>query len=187
MSEPAVHTITEVTRRNIIDAITIGKIPWWGRMEETDFLSRLYDLEKMPSTDRRYKTAYQDVWKHREMNKDWEDDWIFSDSRFNLFRASDEELLRFLCEMAHPAVRPDEEDVALVVKTLNSQLIADGWELAACGEISGKPVFAARRLLEGAGAAVKHARNIADVLVLRTSVSRSREWKLLFWTIQNLP
>jgi hypothetical protein len=65
--------ISEITRRDIFDAIRIEEICWWGRLEETEFLSRLYDLSQMPSTDSRYTDASGDIWKHRVANDDWED------------------------------------------------------------------------------------------------------------------
>jgi hypothetical protein len=37
---------------------------------------------------------------------DWDEDWIFYDSRFGL-ADSDDALVRFLAEMLHPAVRTD--------------------------------------------------------------------------------
>ena len=93
--------ISEITRKDIFDAIRIEKIGWWGRLEEGEFLSRLYDLSQLPSTDARYTDASGDIWKHRVANDDWEDDWVFSDDRFSLNRGDDEILLRFLCETIH--------------------------------------------------------------------------------------
>jgi len=45
--------ITQITRRDIIDAITVEKISWHGRLEEAEFLSRLFNLSALPSTDHR--------------------------------------------------------------------------------------------------------------------------------------
>jgi hypothetical protein len=78
-------------------------ICWWGRLDECEFLTRLYDLEALPSRDPRFATAREDIWQHRENNFDWEDDWIFHDARFGL-ATSDEKLLRFLAETLHPTV-----------------------------------------------------------------------------------
>lgn len=99
--------ISELTRRDIRDAIHIESIFWEGRLDETAFLSRLYDLQKLPSTDGRFKDAEGDIWQHRVNNHDWEDDWIFYDSRFELQTGDDEIFLRFLCETIHPVVRQD--------------------------------------------------------------------------------
>ncbi|MFP3409426.1 hypothetical protein SB757_32940, partial [Pseudomonas sp. SIMBA_065] len=81
------------TRRNIFDILKIEDIWWAGKLDETEFLSRIYDLESMPSTDSRYENAIGDIWQHRINNYDWEDDWIFSDARFNLLNCDDVTLL----------------------------------------------------------------------------------------------
>jgi hypothetical protein len=137
--------ISEVTRRNIFDNLSVGKINWSGRLSEVDFLGRLYDLSQMRSFDHRFGDAAGDIHQHRIMNYDWESDWIFSDPRFNLLRCEDEVFLRFLCEMIHPIVQPDEEEVKKLLKIFNENLSVDDWQLVEVTRISGKPVFAGRR------------------------------------------
>ena len=74
------NNISEITRQDILDIIKDGfivhldepaydsnvgdyimeypvKIPFYGRIDEISFLSRIYDLEKMPSKDSRYRNA----------------------------------------------------------------------------------------------------------------------------------
>lgn len=137
------RAITEVTRREIIDHFTAGRISWSGRLEEQMFLARLYDLQSLPSADPRFKDAAGDIWKHRVLNNDWDDDWVFYDRRFNLLRCADEEFLRFLCETVHPVVRSDTDEARGLVAELNRMLVTDGWELFEHKQISGRPVFAA--------------------------------------------
>lgn len=68
----ATKFITHVTRRKIFDTISLSKVLWEGRLEEPDFLARIYDLDSMPSTDSRYKSAAGDIWQHRVNNpQDW--------------------------------------------------------------------------------------------------------------------
>jgi hypothetical protein len=140
------NEISEVTRRAIIDFLVASSVGWAGRLTEDDFLARLYDLTSMASTDGRFENAAGDIWKHRIMNFDWGEDWVFYDSRFNLLRAPDENFLRFLCETAHPVVRPDSEAARELVAAYNRELAADGWSLVEAKQISGKPVFAAQKL-----------------------------------------
>jgi len=71
--EPA-RRISHVTRRDIFDYIRTEFSSWCGRLEETAFLSRLYDLEALPSSDYRFSTAYRDIVQHRQNNYDWDDD-----------------------------------------------------------------------------------------------------------------
>jgi hypothetical protein len=146
------NTITEVTRRAIIDYLTTTNVVWSGRLPEDDFLSRLYDLTAMRSTDFRFRNAAGDIFQHRINWRDWEDDWVFYDVRFNLLHVPDQEFLRFLAETIHPVVRPDSDEARDLVAAYNNELATDGWQLVEVKQISGKPVFAPRRA--GARAAV---------------------------------
>jgi len=141
-------SVSEITRRDIFDAIRNEKIAWWGRLSEVEFLSRLYDLSSLPSHDHRFSSASEDIWQHRENNpEDWPDDWIFTDPRFDLLHSSDEAFLRFLCEMVHPVVRQDTQEVERLVTMFNHHLANDGWKIVPRTQIFGRPVFAARRLI----------------------------------------
>ena len=139
--------ISEITRRGIVDALILNKINWCGRLDEPAFLSRLYDLKSMPSTDHRFSDAAGDIWQHRINNYDWENDWVFYDSRFNILHTSDEDLLKFLCEMLHPVVRPDVEEAENIRTILNDLIVKDGWEIREQMRVSGHPVFAPVRAI----------------------------------------
>lgn len=136
--------ITEITRRDVIDAIWAESIDPYGRLEELDFLSRLWDLEAMPSTDSRFRNAHGDICQHTINNDDWEPGWVFDDPRFDLLGGDDEIFLRFLCEMLHPVVRPDSTDAERICQLFNSFLPNDGYQLVEKARISGKPVFVGR-------------------------------------------
>lgn len=133
--------ITQVTRRAIIEEL--DGVNWAGRLDEVAFLKRLYDLERLPSTDSRYQTAAQDIAQHRLAWEDWPREWVFFDERFDLRDGEgDETLLRFLAEVVHPVVRPDPVEARSLAERLNGHLRADGWELVEHSQISGRPVFA---------------------------------------------
>jgi AbiJ N-terminal domain 3/Abortive infection C-terminus len=141
------RSISEITRRDAFDMLTLDGINWAGRLEEPDFLARIWDLADMRSTDGRFKDAAGDIWQHRVNNpQDWEDDWVFTDGRFDLMHGDDETLLRFLAEMVHPAVRPDEDEARSLVESINKKLAADGWALVEVDQVSGRPIFAGRRI-----------------------------------------
>ena len=40
--------ISELTRQDIFDAVRVEGIDWPGLLEEPEFLSRIWDLEKLP-------------------------------------------------------------------------------------------------------------------------------------------
>lgn len=136
--------ISEITRRDIIDSIFLEQINLYGRLEETEFLARLWDLDSMPSTDSRFQNATGDIWQHTVNNDDWEHGWIFSDSRFNLMSGDDETFLRFLCETIHPVVRADVTECERLSQLYNSCLKNDGYQIIEKARISGKPVFIGR-------------------------------------------
>jgi len=132
--------ITEITRRDIIDAIFINKIDFYGRLGEIEFLSRIWKLETMPSTDSRYKNAEGDIWQHTVNNDDWDRNWVFSDSRFDLMN-NDEMFLKFLCESIHPAIRSDAAECRTICAMYNEYLKNDNVQLWEEKYISGKPIF----------------------------------------------
>jgi hypothetical protein len=139
------NSITEVTRRDIVAHLRASEISWAGRLSQPEFLARLFDLDKLPSNDDRFSTARGDISIHTVSFHDWEPDWIFTDNRFAILWVSDNEFLRFLCEMLHPIVRPDPKDSRGLAAALNRVLSADGWELFEESELSGRPVFGAHR------------------------------------------
>jgi hypothetical protein len=111
------NRISEITKRDILDLFKNGiDIPdlwetqrvtynYFGRLEETEFLKRLYDLKSMPSLDSRFQDAESDIWQHTVNNDDYLFCWVFEDERFQLKDGSDEVYLKFICEIFHPTVR----------------------------------------------------------------------------------
>lgn len=158
------HHVTNLTRRTIFDALRIGKYFWAGKLDDVEFLSRVFDLESLPSTDPRHADMSGDIWRHRIINpEDWPDDWVFSDGRLDLLNVPDEVFLRFLCEMVHPVVRDDPE-VDDLVATFNRYLAPDGYRLVVVDTMSGRRIFGAELALVGADGALDDARRIADAL-----------------------
>ncbi len=152
--------ITDVTRRRLRDGL--AGVWWGGTLDAEEFLSRLYDLDNLPSHDSRYATAAQDIWQHCINNPaDWEDDWIWHDERFGLV-GNDEALLRFLVEMLHPVVRTDPAEVERLHAFFNETLAHDGYELIEANTISGAPIFAARTIGAGVPGALKNLIFAAD-------------------------
>ena len=140
---PATDAISTVTRRNIFDYLSVENVAWAGRFNESDFVQRIWsDAGTFRSYDTRYDDAISDIWQHRENNHDWEDDWIFTDARFNLTGCDDATFLAFLAKTVHPAVRSNTDDVAKLVTEYNIHLRPDGYALTQTGTISGRPVYA---------------------------------------------
>ena len=153
--------ISQVTRREIFDYLRTEGGPWWGRLSEVAFLARLYNLEALPSTDRRFKTADSEYPSTPSGQLRLDDDWVFDDPRLRLASGPDEVLLGFLAQIVHPVVQPDTGRAAEIVSALNDLLAPDGWMLKRHAQMSGRPVFAAARTGTGDMAAVSFAHEAA--------------------------
>ncbi len=159
------NKISQITRRNIFDFTQVEGFWWAGRLEESDFLARIFDLQKMESLDSRFPNAAGDIWQHRVNNpNDWEDNWIFNDERFNLMNCYDYVFLNFLCEMIHPLVREKASDVSKLLQIFNDNLKEDNFEIIEKTRISGKPIFVGRLKITGKESLVKKGAEIKKLL-----------------------
>lgn len=134
------------SRRNILDAFLVTRISWYGNLEQTNFLGRLFDLSKIKSYDTRYKTADEDIYKHTVLNDDWPDEWVFTDKRFNILHVNDQLFLDFLCLTIHPTVRENREQTITLLEIYNNNLSKHGLEIFENGNIANKPIFAVREI-----------------------------------------
>lgn len=157
------NSITGLTRRNICDFMSMERVAWSGRLEEDQFVARVWpNANQLPSYDNRYKGALADIHQHRVNNYDWDDDWVFADARFNLGGCADDQFLAFLAEVVHPVVRSDDDEVNKLVTEFNRHLRPDGYALTPGSYISGKPIYV------GAPIAASHSPATALDLPTRT-------------------
>src|SRR5574344_1599241 len=152
------HRISNVTKLDIralfqngIDSgfldVNMERYPYCGRLSDIVFLKRLYQLDKMPSHDRKFDNAEDDIWQHTiNNNDDYPLGWIFDDNRFPLKSGTDEDYLKFICEVFHPEVRIEGGLCKSYFEKINSLLIKDGYELYEASIISGRSVYKSRGL-----------------------------------------
>ncbi|GIQ68359.1 hypothetical protein XYCOK13_11830 [Xylanibacillus composti] len=117
---------------------------YFGRLEEIEFLKRLYNLKEMPGSNKRYQNAEEDIWQHTVNNDDYPFCWVFEDERFQLKDGNDESYLRFICEIFHPAVRDEKGYWKEFLGELNKLLQKDGYEIYPAKKISQRDVYSWR-------------------------------------------
>lgn len=164
-----------MTRRNVLDWLALSGHSWAGRMNDEDFLGRIYNLSELGSTDYRFSDAARDIWQHRTNNADWDDDWVFSDPRFDLREGSDENLLRFLAETVHPVVRRDQSEADTLVRAYNDTLRPDGFEIVEESRMGDRIVYGWRRIAAiraPAASALRDHPDLADKAVLIQHLDR---------------
>ena len=147
------NRISELTKRDIFDlfqnGITVSEFfetkqivyPYFGRIEELDFLKRLYDLKSLPSYDSRFSDAEGDIFQHTINNDDYPYGWVFEDERFQLENGDDETYLKFICEIFHPVVRDEKGYWKEFLDEVNKLLQHDGYELYCIKKISNRDVY----------------------------------------------
>lgn len=138
------NAIDRATRLDIKEFLLSRESFWCGAKSEPAFLSDLYPLDELPSKDPRYKTAYEDIHKHREMNNDGDDSWVFDDERLALMSSPDETFLKFVAHTLHPRVRKDSTRQANMLKQLNMLLAESGYELYETTSAAGSVKFSHR-------------------------------------------
>jgi hypothetical protein len=162
-------------RDNITLALTEAKHGYNGDLKHVEFLTRLYDLTQMRSTDNRYKTAVGDIGTHCDSFSDWDLNWVFDDERFSLGTVSDEDYLKFLCEMLHPKVRRDRAEAVAVASVINKELQHAGWKLVEVtqggsrGRYAAEPAARSRLSTQPARAAA----NFLDAHFMQEQLSRA--------------
>jgi hypothetical protein len=157
------NSIPRDIRQNIFDGLDLEDISYSGRLSDTEFLGRLFDLSELPSNDSRFSDAAGDIWQHCENNFDWEGNWVFSDSRFQLYTCPDVDFLQFLCEMVHPLVRESTETSNKLAEHFNDQLRNSGWELVEIDRIAGRSRYGAQKLGEF-HSKISRAKTAAEIL-----------------------
>ncbi len=149
-TEKTVNKITEFTRQSIFEEITPHQFPsdicLYGKVDEIDFFSRLYNLDNMPSYEDRHSNAKEDMIQHLRNNNDWDILWFLKNPRFNLLTSSDNIFIKFICEMLHPEVVYNNDYRKNFLETFNKFLLEDEYEIYESSKLSGRPLYSGREI-----------------------------------------
>ncbi len=160
------NSITEVTYNDIVDIIKNGffadveyeeldyyerpctkykrekiEMTFCGKLEEFDFINRIFDTHNLPPSYKRFSNAAEEIWNHTVNNpNDFPPFWFFEYCPFD-FKSDDSKILNFLCEIFHPAVRNENEPWGYFLHKFNDLLQHDGYELYPVYKMSGRDVY----------------------------------------------
>jgi ABC-type lipoprotein export system ATPase subunit len=122
----------------------IGSDGFLGKYNEYDgiltFLSKIWSLKEMPSTDNRFKTAYEDIHQHIVNNSDWDYTYLFNE-RLGLIDADESVFIKFLETVVNPTVRENKEDIQKYVVLINTTLQTTNFRLILSDYFEDLPVY----------------------------------------------
>ncbi len=158
LRERPAHPISELTRRHILDTVLgLGNLS--GKLELSEFLSRVWPLEQLPSSDLRFKTFMDNLFQHTVQNDDWTQGQVLES--LNVLKVSQQRFERFLELIVSPLVRVGEEQEQFV-REINLHLLKDKLRLRAVEEISGYPVYRVMPAAAGVSGSAKNLIFAAD-------------------------
>lgn len=185
LSPSGFFDITQITRRNIMDFLYSGSVH--GEVELIDFLSRIWNIDRMPAVDTRFQNARGDIIKHMYNNDDWDFEYLF-ETYLDIFNLPDESFILFIEQSVHPQVRKNNQ--AEYIDKINKHLVNDGMKMQIKEHISGYPVYAVTKMFEGVKGNVKNIIFAADgfkpEIILSDSISndikiiKNEEYCLVF-------
>jgi predicted ATPase len=115
-----------------------------GKYEEYDgiltFLNKIWDLKEMPSTDSRFKNAYEDANQHIVNNSDWSIEYLFTE-RLNLIDGEESKFVIFLETVVNPTVRKNKDEILLFVSKINNIIQVSGHKLIITDYFEELPVY----------------------------------------------
>lgn len=155
------NRISELTRRNLMDELLLMHYRIEGRLGLIDFLKRIWPLNDMSSTDRRFNDAEGDIWQHMINNSDWNESELYF-QRLKVEEIPDQMFLEFMEQISHPMVRSDIEEQNFCLEIINKHLSGDGYKLQEVGYISGYPLYGAINFRSGPRGNIKNLIFSAD-------------------------
>lgn len=135
--------LTRQIKKQILDLI-IATPSFLGKYDDYDgvltFLNKIWNLREMPSTDPRYKTAYEDAHQHLVNNKDWDTEYLFVD-RFKLLDGDENYFILFIEAMVNPITRKTKDEIIQFVSKINLILQSTGFKLILTDYFEELPVY----------------------------------------------
>lgn len=122
--------ISSITKRKILKLLRERWEHVFGELNEREFISMIYDVDRIPSSNWRFKSFYGDYHQHRINNYDWEDNRRLFDERTWIMFVEDDTLFRLLEIIVHPQCRLDKDEILYYKRIINETIFSDGYMLS---------------------------------------------------------
>jgi hypothetical protein len=140
IDEKGKPAITPLTRRRILDEIELISLS--GGLEETEFLKKIWPIDKIPAPNFGSERTMEDyLVRHRINNFDMSNKDVLEALGINT--CSQRQFFRLLEAMLDPLTRDGPEQVDLAAR-LNRHLFQDGFNAREVGRMSGAPIYEIR-------------------------------------------
>ena len=152
------YIISSVTKKDIKNLITDGfdivdffdikraLVSWHGSLTEIEFIKRICDINSIEVIDSRFHSFEEEYKYHREIAKDYKNDYFFESDRLPFKNSNSSTFLKIVCEMLHPEVRNEDGYWKELKEKIESYINADGFEFYVADRISGREVFGTRKI-----------------------------------------
>lgn len=120
---------TNITKRKILKFLKERWETVFWDLSEREFISMIYNVDKIESYDHRYKDFWGDYHQHRINNYDWEDDRWLTDDRTWIMVIDDETQVRLLETLVNPECRLDVDEIQEYKEKINKIIHPDWYML----------------------------------------------------------
>lgn len=131
--------LSKILKREILKKILEQHNPFGESDNIMSFLSRIWELDIMPSTDSRFEDAFGDIQQHIVYNDDWDFEYLFEE-RLDLL--SDEKQFKvFLETILHPDIRQTEDEIMKFYLVINPYLEKEKYRFVIVNYLRDFPIY----------------------------------------------
>ena len=123
------NKIPPQVRKDIMNGFEVENIYWLGRFKVIEFLKDTFDLKEIESSNPGFLDALVGIHIHVDLGDDWDDNWIFTDERFDLENCPDTIFLKFLCNTIHPKTQREDIEIEKILNFCNESLNRYGFQI----------------------------------------------------------
>ncbi|KFF11469.1 AbiJ-related protein [Flavobacterium hydatis] len=131
--------LSKILKREILKKILEQHNPFGESDNIMSFLSRIWELDIMPSTDSRFEDAFGDIQQHIVYNDDWNFEYLFEE-RLDLL-SDDKQFKVFLETILHPDIRQTEDEIMKFYLVINPYLEKEKYRFVIVNYLRDFPIY----------------------------------------------